>query len=949
MSPIAHNPALSSLVALLLLSLTLAPPVSGQGPTADWRSLETASFRFHYPAEAEAFTRHTAARLEAIRERVALEVGYQPEGRTEVLVVDPLAAPNGSAWPLRRWPRLILFTTPPEPESALGHFADWAAILALHEEVHLAHLLRPSRQPLEKRLDALVPIGPLARRAPRWVIEGYATYLEGRLTGYGRPHGDLRPALLRRWAQQGFLPGYGELNGSQQRFLGGNFPYLVGSAFLEWLVAREGEDSLRHLWARLSATRSRSFDDAFSGVFGEAPATLYRRFCAELTHQALLQEAAAGEKRGSELWQDLDGRPSAPTLSPDGSRLALVLHRLGEPARLVVFATVPDEEARLAEEKRKAELLRRDPHDVPAVRRKPLAAKKTHELRASNGGDFLTPRFTSDGRALLLTRLEPDAEGRLIPDLYFYELDSGRLRRLTQGAGLRSADPLPGGREAIALRFRYGNSELVRVDLTTGDEKILDAPPFPTTFADPRVSPDGQNLALIVHQDGAWRLEIRSLATPGDIRELPLPPRALVADPVFSPDGRYLYVTLGQDGELDLHRFDLQEGREERITREPGAALGAAVGVESVYFLAFEHDGFDLRRLSPGDTASSAPEPSLTADAGAPPLVQRRPVTELPFEPFPAPLPEARPYGGGPLELLPLVAGSYGPDGGRVELGLRAGDPVGRREALLMVSGGEYGDEEGAGLHLRWRRSPWQKTFSLFHLGSQQGISLGLTREHQKRAFALRWDIGATWVDHRTDGAPGFAEKSLHFALRGRWQHRVGSRRVSLEAGLEAGQGENDDRGFNRLATRWRLELAHEPFLGRPIVLGLETGFGQAGGEADFTLGGAVGSVLPAAAELGRLEQPGLRSRTRVGEDYELVRVDLRLTRWPLQLYGENYRFRQDLNLDELRLWGVEARWQNAAWPFLRLPAFELRAGVLEVLDGADPDVELYFRLSFKN
>ena len=543
--------------------LLAAAPLSAQGPAADWRRLETAHYRFSYPAAAEDFTRHIAARLEAIRERVAAEVGYRSEDRTEVLVIDPLAAANGSAWPLQGWPRLILFATPPGPDSLLGHFDDWSTLLGLHEATHLAHLLRPSRQKAEARLGALVPLGPLTRRAPRWVIEGYATYLEGQLSGYGRPQGDYRPALLRRWAQLGYLPAYGELNGAPRRFLGGSFAYLVGSAFLEWLVAREGDDSLRHLWARLSAKEGRDFDSAFAGVFGDNPANLYRRFCAELTYQAMLAEAeqALSPGRGSELWQKLGGRPSPPSQSADGEKLAVVLHPLGEPARLVVYATAADAEAAQRDQQRRAKLQQRDPEDVPAVRRDPLPAKVLHELRAKSGGDFLDPRFFADGSALLLSRLEPADDGRLIPDLYRFDLARGALRRLTVGAGLRDADPLPDGRRAIALRYQYGRAELLLVDLESGGETRLEAPPFPTALAQPKVAPDGRSLALLAHRDGAWRLEIRPLdPVEGQIgadRGVDLPPAATITDPAFSTDGRYLYATVGSGGQLDLYRFEL--------------------------------------------------------------------------------------------------------------------------------------------------------------------------------------------------------------------------------------------------------------------------------------------------------------------------------------------------------------------------------------------------------
>src|SRR5262249_27264163 len=154
-----------------------------------------------------------ARRLEAIRERVAAEVGYAPPETVEVLVEDPVAAANGEAIPALGWPPLVLWTTPPPPDSELGHYGLWSDLLVTHEEAPRGHLLRPSRNPLRQALQRIVPVGPIPLAAPRWAVEGYATLVEGRLTGSGRPHSDLRAAILRRWAQGGKLPGYGDLAG----------------------------------------------------------------------------------------------------------------------------------------------------------------------------------------------------------------------------------------------------------------------------------------------------------------------------------------------------------------------------------------------------------------------------------------------------------------------------------------------------------------------------------------------------------------------------------------------------------------------------------------------------------------------------------------------------------------------------------------------------------------
>ncbi len=435
----------SFLLAVLLFLLPLA--ALAQGPSADWRTLTTPHFRVHYPAASEAWVRSAAARLESIRQRVVAEVGYDPPEVVDVLVSDPVADANGEALPILGWPRMILWTSPPGPESEIGHYSDWTELLITHEETHLVHLLRPSRNPARQLIERiLLPVGPIVLGAPRWVFEGYATVVEGRLTGSGRPNGDLRAAILRRWAQGGKLPSYARLASDSGTWRGMSMAYLLGSAYLEWLEERAGPGSLRNLWARMTARVPRDFDSAFRGVFGETPENLYDRFRAELTWRAIEAERRSGKESEGELWQDLAWTTGAPALSPDGTRLAIVLRSKDRPARLVVWKTAPDEEAETKWKEKREEIARRDPEDVPAVRTGPLPRKALYTLESHDGPDPTSPRWMPDGKSILFVRYEPDTEGFLHPDLFLWTPESGDVRRLTHKADLRDPDPSPDGR-----------------------------------------------------------------------------------------------------------------------------------------------------------------------------------------------------------------------------------------------------------------------------------------------------------------------------------------------------------------------------------------------------------------------------------------------------------------------------------------------------------------------
>src|SRR5207344_674326 len=100
-------------------------------------------FRVHYPQPFAAWALRIAGSLESIHERVTAMVGYEGPRKTEVLVGDPRADSNGMALPLLDRPVIILWATPPEPESGIGWYRDWTELLVTHEMAHIVHLTRP--------------------------------------------------------------------------------------------------------------------------------------------------------------------------------------------------------------------------------------------------------------------------------------------------------------------------------------------------------------------------------------------------------------------------------------------------------------------------------------------------------------------------------------------------------------------------------------------------------------------------------------------------------------------------------------------------------------------------------------------------------------------------------------------------------------------------------------
>ncbi|MEQ1568855.1 MAG: hypothetical protein ABMA64_24670, partial [Myxococcota bacterium] len=583
-------------------SSLLAGVALAQSADQSWRTLRTEHFRVHYPEAAAPWAEHAGARLESWHARVVAEVGWTPPKVIDALVIDPYSDANGFALPFSTGPRTAWFTTPPDAASSIANNRSWDEILIVHEDAHLAHLLRAPRNPAEKVAYQLFGLGPVTTKSPRWVIEGYATVVEGRLTGSGRPNGDARATLLRNLAVRGELPTYEALDANGD-WAGGGYAYLVGSAYLEWLEARAGAGSLRDLWVRLTSKQPRTFAEAFTGVFGDAPDVLYRRFCAEITASAVATDRA--DPPDTAPFQRLGWTVAALDVSPAGDRVAVArFPRKGLP-KIEVYAVAVDAEVVAEQVEAAEERAERDPEDIAD-----RVVAEPHERvasRTSAGRAARDLRWSADGAALLYAGWTRDSSGRLRSDLFRWTID-GSTERLTRNADLRSPDPGPDGSWAVAVRTDWGLTQIVQVDLATG--AVTELTPLSVTQVDgPRVSPDGARVAWLENRDGGFGVVVLDRATGRSWVQAPEPGGLTTYSLAWSADGRSLYGTAGADGFVELYELQRDGARGQgRLTATGGTAFAAdPIDAASALVLDPSRGGLDLRR------APLAPRPEVTA------------------------------------------------------------------------------------------------------------------------------------------------------------------------------------------------------------------------------------------------------------------------------------------------------------------------------------------------
>jgi hypothetical protein len=923
-------------------------------PHLAWRTLDTRYFRFFYTADAEEWTRDVASRIDGARDAVVALVGSGPTTRVTVIVEDPNNVSNGFALPLLDHPLIFLWPTPPSPTSPLGN-GSWGDQLSIHEYAHIAHLTRESRSPAVRRLTRLIPVklGPLAVKSPRWVTEGYATFVEGRIVRrIGRPHGVWRAAVLRQWAIEGQLPTYAALDGSG-RFEGGDMAYLAGSAFLEWLASRNGDSSVVHLWRRMSARQPRTFAEAFAGVYGAPPDEMYGRFAAELTHDAL--DAVAGGPQRALLSADTVARPGegvlvqrlhwgtgAPSLSRDDSLLAVVLRDPKRPARIVIWSLSPppaESAARLAA----ARAREADPEDVPPIESRPPSLRVVAELGARAGLSFSEPRFFPDGIHVLLTGLAARGDGAYRGDLFEWNWKSGEIRRVTYGAGIRHGDVSPNGTEAIADRCVAGQCDLVRVQLATGAITMVAEGSRERVFDRPRWSPDGKTIAFAVQTRGVWRLGTLR----GDTSVSLIDRSGNEYSPSWMSNDEVI-ATTEAGGVANIERLSMSRDQPRRSTNVSGAAIDPEAASNGwVYFRRLHARGWDIAKTKLDTSASRWATQVDSAPRDYPwvtPSTEGGTIDSLSV----AALPPSRGYGLGPREQRLLVSASWANEGKSGGLAYAGTDPIGRLTWLLQGQWGDRASWRGASAGAVYRGSRPLLGIEVFALENQpsrqHGADVSSALDARYRGASIWSELDDDWQSHSID-VRALASYGTVDPLRFDATHRALAQvtltggllqtpdtwRFSEHLGISGAAGQLGDEGWTRIVLTGAVTVR-----GRGHALALDGMYGRISTDIpyeNFALGGLAPPLVDSSLLAQRVSMPVLPIAAATGRSLATFRVSAPGAIWrPYYWIGSAS--------DALGPWnqviGIEGIWHTDGVWMVRVPGVNLLGGIGYSLAGAD-------------
>jgi WD40 repeat protein len=433
---------------------------------------------------------------------------------------------------------------------------------------------------------------PVMMRVPLWFVEGMAEYYS---LGSLDPHTAM---WIRDAARNDKLPSFSQLD--NPRF----FPYRYGQAFLAYIGGRFGDDKIAELF---DASGESDVRRMIRRVLGVGPDSLVADWHAAVhaEYDTLLHATQEPTEYGSLLIsKDHNGGELniAPVLSPDGNELIF----FSEKDLFSINLFLAD--AHTGEIEHTIIQTERDPHlesmqfinsagawdpdgkrvaFATVTRGRPVLGILdvdrriiTRRIPFESLGEILNPSWSPDGRRVAFSAL---AGG--YTDLFIYDLESGRLDRITED---------------------------------------------PYTDIQPQWSPDGSCLVFVTDRFSAnletldtGHLELALLyPDSARIERLHAFDRGKHINPVWSPDGRSIYFVSDFGGISNIFRMEVAGGRLFRLTNlytgvsgiTPNSpALSSAMQADRLVYCAFEKGQYNIYAIDdPGKLAGTALSDSMS-------------------------------------------------------------------------------------------------------------------------------------------------------------------------------------------------------------------------------------------------------------------------------------------------------------------------------------------------
>ncbi|MBJ6723508.1 BamA/TamA family outer membrane protein [Geomesophilobacter sediminis] len=616
------------LAILLVLSAASLSFAAVMDTSFKFSTIETSHFSIHFHQGLEPAARKVAATAEGIHPKMVREFKWEPQEKTQVVLIDDTDFENGMTITIP-YNMIILQVVPPSLVSSIGEYDDWLKVLITHEYAHVLTAdaargySKVTRSIFGKPLPSIDPLSELLFFVtappntfnPRWWHEGMATWAETEFTGAGRGRASDFDMIYRMAVAENNIPSIDRINGELPDWPDGNLPYVYGYRLQQYIADTYGKEAL----GTLSLEQAGRFPYFINApperlTNGKDFAQLYRDMVQQMFREqdariVLLSRAPYTPLR---LVSNEGENLTFPRVSPDGSRIAFN---------------------------------RNDPHDHPTVVIADRQGNRVMEFRRVQS-DRGSLTWAPDGNTIYFSQAEVTNGFDIFQDLYAFDLNTKSTSRLTKGLRLHDVDLSPDGTTFAAVVSNRGSQNLVLLDRADVTAYSRVTPRQATDLqmqrvSAPRWSPDGRSIAYTVTDNaGHTGIHLYNVVSGTDRAALTLDHN--VAFPVWTRDGGALIYVSDETGVFNLFAYDLKEKKSYQVTHLLGGALHPEVAPDgkSILLASYTSRGYsivstDLDRGKWSEQRGPTLPPPRQLNQALPPGTP---------EPVPPQTPEAKPY-----------------------------------------------------------------------------------------------------------------------------------------------------------------------------------------------------------------------------------------------------------------------------------------------------------------
>ena len=561
-------------------SLAAAPGNLG----AQIQAVETPTMRLIYTSQLESYLapQVVGSFEKALRFHQKL-FDYVPPGKTNVLMHDLWHYGNAGARPLPQ-NHVTIGIAPYGHEYESAPARERMASSMNHELAHIFTTDKPTASDRFFRSIFLGKVTPNAEvpltvaysyltvprwYAPRWYLEGIATYLETWMNGgLGRAIGPYDEMVFRTLIRDSVriydIVGL-ESEGTTTDFQVGVNSYLYGTRFISYLALQYGNERMLS-WVNRSEGSRRWFASQFRSVFGRSLEEEWSRWIAwerDWQRENLAAVRAHPTTRARPLTDRVLGSVSRAWYDSAKASILVAVRYPGQEAHIASIEIASGRFTRIL--------------DIPGA----------------SGLSVTSLVFDPSSRTLFFTTNNADWRHLLALDLA-----TGRTRVLLRNARIGDLAFNRADRSLWGVRHDNGFSTLVRIPHPYKEWNQVHTLPYGRDLFDLDVAPDGSallgSMSDINGDQRLVRMKVASLlagdATPEVIYEFG---DWSPSNFVFSDDGRFLYGSSYYSGVSNIYRYDLARARMQPLSNaETGFFKPVPLASDSLVVFEYSRQGF---------------------------------------------------------------------------------------------------------------------------------------------------------------------------------------------------------------------------------------------------------------------------------------------------------------------------------------------------------------------